>query len=93
MQINKIREDIAVTIVCITYAHEEFIREALDSFLMQKTDFEYQIFVGEDQGPDNTAQIVREYAEKYPDKIVAFLREENMGAQHNLIDMCEQIFF
>ena len=49
MQINEIREDIAVTIVCITYAHEEFIREALDSFLMQKTDFEYQIFVGEDQ--------------------------------------------
>ena len=90
MQINKIREDIAVTIVCITYAHEDFNRDALDSFLMQKTDFEYQIFVGEDQGPDNTAQIVREYAEKYPDKIVAFLREENMGAQHNLIDMCEQ---
>lgn len=90
MQINQIREDTKVTVVCITYNHEEFIREALDSFLMQKTDFEYQIFVGEDKGPDSTADIVREYAEKYPDKIVAFLREENMGAQHNLINLCEQ---
>lgn len=90
MQINQIREDTKVTVVCITYNHEEFIREALDSFLMQKTDFEYQIFVGEDKGPDSTADIVREYAEKYPDKIVAFLREENMGAQHNLVNLCEQ---
>lgn len=89
MQINEIR-DVKVTVVCITYKHEEFIREALDSFLMQKTDFDYQIFVGEDKGPDGTADIVREYAKKYPDKIVAFLRDENMGAQHNLIDLCQR---
>ncbi len=80
----------AVTVVCITYKHEEYIRQALDSFLMQKTTFPFQIFVGEDKGPDKTADIVREYAEKYPDKIVAFLREENMGAQRNLIDMCQK---
>ena len=80
----------AVTVVCITYKHEEYIRQALDSFLMQKTNFPFQIFVGEDKGPDGTADIVREYAEKYPDKIVAFLREENMGAQRNLIDMCKK---
>ena len=79
-----------VTVVCITYGHEEYIRQALDSFLMQKTTFPYQIFVGEDKGPDKTADIVREYAQKYPDKIVAFLREENMGAQRNLIDMCQK---
>lgn len=81
-------DDCAVTICCITYKHEEYIRNALDSFLMQKTNFKYKIFVGEDKGPDGTADIVREYAEKYPDKIVAFLREENMGAQANLIDLC-----
>ena len=90
MQVNEICENIAVTVVCITYEHEEYIRDALDSFLMQKTDFEYQILVGEDKGPDNTADIVKEYAEKYPDKIVAFLRDENMGAQRNLIDLCEK---
>ena len=78
----------AVTICCITYKHEDYIRSALDSFLMQKTNFKFKVFVGEDHGPDGTADIVREYAEKYPDIIVPFLREKNMGAQANLIDLC-----
>ena len=79
-----------VTVVCITYGHEEFISQALDSFLMQKTTFPYQILVGEDKGSDRTAEIVMEYAEKYPDKIIPFIREENMGAQRNLIDLCRR---
>lgn len=79
-----------VTVVCITYKHEEFIAQALESFLMQKTNFKFKVFVGEDCGPDNTAQIVKEYAEKYPDIIVPFIREKNMGAQRNLIDLCQR---
>lgn len=82
-------DDCAVTICCITYNHEDYIASALDSFLMQKTNFKFKIFVGEDKGPDRTADIVREYAEKYPDIIVPFIREENMGAQANLIDLCK----
>lgn len=79
-----------VTVVCISYKHEQFIAQALDSFLMQKTDFKFKIFVGEDCGPDGTADIIRQYAEKYPDVIVPFLREKNMGAQRNLVDMCQR---
>lgn len=78
----------AVTVCCITYNHEDFIGQALDSFIMQKTNFKFKVFVGEDCGPDGTADIVREYAEKYPDIIVPFIREKNMGAQANLIDLC-----
>lgn len=81
-------DDCAVTVCCITYNHEELIRQALDSFLMQKTNFRFKIFVGEDHGPDGTADIVREYAEKYPDQVFAFCREQNMGAQRNLVDLC-----
>ncbi|RHR51894.1 glycosyltransferase [Clostridium sp. AF18-27] len=80
--------DIKVTVVCITYKHEAYIAEALDSFLMQKTNFKYQIFVGEDCGPDDTAEIVREYARKFPNIVIPFIREKNMGAQRNLIDLC-----
>lgn len=79
-----------VTVVCITYKHEAFIAQALDSFLMQRTTFKFKVFVGEDCGPDGTADIVREYARRYPDIIVPFIREENMGAQHNLIDLCQR---
>lgn len=80
----------AVTVCCITYKHENYIREALDSFLMQKTTFKFRVFVGEDGGPDGTADIVREYAAKYPDIIIPFIREKNMGAQRNLIDLCRR---
>lgn len=82
--------DIKVTVVCITYKHEDFIRDALDSFISQKTNFRYQILVGEDCGSDKTADIVKEYAEKYPDLVIPFIREKNMGAQRNLIDLCQR---
>lgn len=79
-----------VTVVCITYNHEKYIAQALDSFLAQKTNFKFKVFVGEDCGSDGTADIVRQYAQRYPDIIVPFLREENMGAQRNLIDLCQR---
>ncbi|MEE1279397.1 MAG: CDP-glycerol glycerophosphotransferase family protein [Oscillospiraceae bacterium] len=81
-------EDVAVTVCCITYNHEDYIRQALDGFVMQKTNFKFKVFVGEDKGTDSTADIIREYAEKYPDIIVPFIRRKNMGAQTNLIDLC-----
>ena len=84
------KEKPRVSVICITYGHEDYIAQALDSFLMQKTDFPFQILVGEDKGPDRTAEIVLSYAEKYPDKIIPFIREENMGAQRNLIDLCSR---
>lgn len=89
---RKIKEndDTMVTVVCITYKHEEFIAQALDSFLMQKTNFKFKVFVGEDCGPDGTADIIREYAARYPDVIIPFIREKNMGAQRNLIDLCQR---
>lgn len=77
-----------VTVVCITYGHEKYIAQALDSFLMQKTNFKFKIFVGEDCGTDGTADIVRKYAKKYPELIVPFIREKNMGPQRNCLDMC-----
>ena len=82
--------DVAVTVCCITYGHEQFIAQALESFVMQKTSFRFRVFVGEDCGPDRTAEIVRAYAEKYPDIIVPFIRERNLGAQRNLADLCER---
>ena len=80
----------AVTVCCITYHHEQFIRSALDGFVMQKTNFKFKVFVGEDCGGDGTAEIIREYAEQYPDLIVPFIRERNMGAQANLVDLCNR---
>lgn len=79
-----------VTVVCITYNHEKYLEQALDSFLAQQTDFEYQVFVGDDCSCDSTPDIIRRYASLYPNVIVPFIRSSNMGAQRNLIDMCQR---
>ena len=66
-----------VCIKCITYNHGEFIRETLDGFLMQQTDFPFVAIVHDDASTDNTADIVREYAERYPDIIFPIFETEN----------------
>ena len=66
-----------VSVCCVTYNHVGFIRDAIDSFLMQKTDFNYEICLGEDASNDGTREICEEYAEKYPDKMRLFLRSRD----------------
>ncbi len=66
-----------VSINCITFNHEKYIKEALESFLMQKTNFEYEILIHDDASTDNTADIIRKYEKKYPDIIKPIYQEEN----------------
>ena len=66
-----------VSIVCITYNHEQYIRKALDSFLMQKTKFKFEVIVHDDASTDKTTDIIREYAEKYPDIIHPIIQKDN----------------
>lgn len=72
-----------VVIRCITYNHEPYIRDALDGFVMQKTDFPYIAIVHDDASTDNTAKIISEYAEKYPDIILPILEKENQYSKGN----------
>ncbi len=71
--------DPKLSVVFITYNHEPFIRKALDGVLMQETDFDFKIVVGEDCSTDNTRAILLEYKEKYPEKIKLLFREKNLG--------------
>jgi glycosyltransferase involved in cell wall biosynthesis len=62
--------------VCITtYNHGKYIAQAIDSVLMQRTNFDYEIIIGEDDSTDNTRAIVKEYKNRYPDKIRLFLND------------------
>jgi len=76
-----------VSVCTITYNHGMFISEAIDSFLMQETDFPFEVIIGEDCGRDNTAKIVREYADQYPNIIKATIREKNIGINANFLDI------
>lgn len=66
-----------VSICCITYNHAKYIRDALDGFLMQKTTFPIEVLIHDDASTDGTADIIREYEERYPDIIKPIYQTEN----------------
>jgi len=70
-------KDIMVSVVCLAYNHERYIRKALESFVMQVTNFRYEIIIHDDASTDNTANIIREYEKKYPDLIHPIYQTEN----------------
>jgi len=76
-----------VSVVMITYNHENFLREAIDSVLNQEFSYDYELIIGEDKSPDNSRIILKEYEKKYPEKIKVFYRESNMGPINNFYDM------
>lgn len=83
MSIVKDTRPIMVSIRCITYNHEKYIRDALEGFVMQKTNFRFEAIVHDDASTDGTAAIIREYAEKYPDIIKPIYETENQYSKHD----------
>lgn len=66
-----------VSVFCYTYNHEKYIAEAIEGFLMQKTQFPFEIIIHDDASSDRTQEIVLKYKEKYGDIIKCILRKEN----------------
>lgn len=75
--------EIMVSIRCAVYNHEKYIRDCLDGFVMQKTNFRFEAIVHDDASTDNTASIIKEYAEKYPDIIKPIYETENQYSKHD----------
>lgn len=69
--------DIKVTIYCLAYNHEKYIRNTLEGFVNQKTDFEYCVLVHDDASTDGTKAVINEYYQKYPDIIVPIYEKDN----------------
>lgn len=78
-------EPVLVSVCCITYNHQNFIRETLNGFLLQKTNFPFEIIISDDSSNDETYNIISEFTEKYPGKFQAFLNTENVGMMKNFI--------
>jgi glycosyltransferase involved in cell wall biosynthesis len=73
-----------LSVLMITYNHERFIAQALESVLAQQVNFDYEIVVGEDCSTDGTREILRDFCRRYPKRIVPLLRDKNVGAMRNL---------
>ncbi len=92
-----------VSICCLCYNHEPYIRECLEGFMMQKTNFAFEVLIHDDASTDKSADIIREYEAKYPDIIKPIYQSENQyskgvgvtrvyqfpRAQGKYIAMCE----
>lgn len=77
------KKDIKVSIICNAYNHELYIKDALDGFLMQKTNFEYEVLVHDDASTDKTADIIREYEKKHPEIIKPIYQTENQWSRRD----------
>ena len=66
-----------VSICCTAFNHENFIRDAIEGFLMQETGFPFEIIIHDDASTDNTAKIIKEYEAKHPGLFVTIYQTEN----------------
>ncbi|MGF0019623.1 glycosyltransferase family 2 protein [Sporofaciens sp. SGI.106] len=73
--------EIEVSVYCLAYNHEKYIRDALEGFVKQKTTFRFEVIVHDDASTDNTASIIKEYEIKYPEIIKGIYQKENQYSQ------------
>lgn len=72
-----------VSICCLTYNHEKYIAQAVEGFIMQETNFAFEVIIGEDCSQDGTRKILEEYVLRYPEKIKLITSAYNVGASNN----------
>ncbi len=74
--------EIALSVICITYNQSKYIRDAIDSMLSQITTFSYEIIIHDDASTDGTREIIKEYYDNNREKIVAIIEDENQYSQN-----------
>ena len=66
-----------VSVLCVTYNQEKYIAQAIESFLMQKTNFQFEIIIHDDASTDKTTSIIQNYASQYPLIIRPLFEKQN----------------
>lgn len=77
------RDQLMVSIQCLVYNHEPYLRQCLDGIVMQKTNFRFEAIVHDDCSADGSRKIIEEYAAKYPDIIKPIYETENQYSKHD----------
>ena len=81
---HRLVERPVASVILITYNHEPFVSEAIDSVLKQKTPFPCEVLIGEDRSADNTLEICRAYQKEFPDRVRLITSEQNVGMHRNI---------
>ena len=83
--------EVLVSVYCLAYNHEKYIKSALEGFVKQVTNFKYEVIVHDDASTDATAKIILEYAKKYPQIIKPIIQKENQYSQG--VDIFKEYIF
>ncbi len=78
-------EKAKVTVVTTTYNHDNYIEKCINGIVSQKTNFKFELLISDDCSTDNTREIIKKYAKKYPDIVKPIFREKNLGAMDNFV--------
>lgn len=83
----KYKSELDISVVVLSYCHEKYMSQALDSILNQETSLHYEVIVGDDASEDRTPEIIQDYVERFPYIIKPVLRPKNVGATYNGWDL------
>lgn len=75
------KNEVMVSVICTTYNHCDSLKKCLDSMVCQKTNFNFEIIVHDDNSSDGTTEILKDYAQKYPNLIIPMYEKENQYSQ------------
>ncbi len=88
-QIEHIKGEPVVSVVCATYNHVEFIEDAIKGFIAQKTCFPFEVIIHDDASTDGTQEVIKRYADQYPELIRPIYQKENQYSQNKRpLDHC-----
>ena len=79
-----------VSIICTNYNKGDWVREAIDSFLNQETNFDFEIIIIDDASTDHSYEIIQEYQKKFPEKVRTFRNEVNLGITRTWKKVCQE---
>lgn len=74
-------QEMGVSVCCLVYNHEKYLRKCFDAFVNQKTNFKYEILIHDDASTDNSKEIIKEYVEKYPTLFKPLYQQENQTSK------------
>ena len=82
-----------VTVYLSTYNQEQYVAQALDSILMQKTTFDFEIIAADDCSTDGTQAVIMDYADRHPGRIIPYFTNPNVGGCKKLTDVIDAGLF
>ena len=77
--------DVKVSVLMLAYNQQQYVDEAIRSVVLQETDFDYELIIGDDGSSDATAERCREWQQRYPDRIRLLDHSDNVGLARNFV--------